>query len=293
ISYCSFSHGVGIGTTTPDVSAALDITATNKGLLIPRMNTTSINAIVNPAKGLMVFDSVINKLMANIGTPVAPNWQAVASGSNAGWNLIGNSGINPTNQFIGTIDNQSLHFRINNEQAGELNPNGNVFWGLRAGLSNTTGFSNIAIGADALKFDIEGTNLVAIGDSALFHNGRGNPFPGAVGIANTAIGSKALFSNTLGSDNTATGSHSLFSNIDGYDNTAYGATSLFSNISGGSNTAIGVRALSSNTTGNDNTATGWESLHANTIGVFNSAFGSFSLDSNTTGNNNTAIGYAS
>ena len=51
----SFSQGVGIGTATPDASAALDITAANKGLLIPRMNITSINAINNPAKGLLIF----------------------------------------------------------------------------------------------------------------------------------------------------------------------------------------------------------------------------------------------
>ena len=57
ISYGSFAQGIGIGTTAPDASAALDITATNKGLLIPRMNITSINAIINPAKGLLVYDS--------------------------------------------------------------------------------------------------------------------------------------------------------------------------------------------------------------------------------------------
>ena len=66
--YCSFSQSVGIGTITPDPSAALDITATNKGLLIPRMNINSINAIVNvfnlwpnPSHGI-VF---VNILSAN------------------------------------------------------------------------------------------------------------------------------------------------------------------------------------------------------------------------------------
>ena len=31
---------VGVGTTTPDASSALDITSTTKGLLIPRMTET-------------------------------------------------------------------------------------------------------------------------------------------------------------------------------------------------------------------------------------------------------------
>src|SRR5678810_1112115 len=91
--YCSFSQSVGIGTITPDPSAALDITATNKGLLIPRMNINSINAIVNPARGLLVYDSVVNQLMVNIGTPLTANWQSVASNGNSvgGWNLTGNN----------------------------------------------------------------------------------------------------------------------------------------------------------------------------------------------------------
>ena len=52
---------VGIGTTTPNASAMLDITSTNKGLLIPRValsnisNTTS--PINNPVEGLMVWNT--------------------------------------------------------------------------------------------------------------------------------------------------------------------------------------------------------------------------------------------
>ena len=293
VSYWSFSQGVGIGTTSPDVSAALDVTATNKGLLIPRMNLPSILGIASPARGLMVYDSVVNQLMVNMGTPAAPNWQPIVT-SNSGWSLTGNIGINPANQFIGTTDNQPLRFRVNNIQAGEIHPaTGNISWGLGANKLNTTGFSNIAIGTDALKFNVTGANLVAIGDSALFNNDKNNPVPGALAIANTAIGSKSLFSNTIGSGNTATGRNSLFSNTEGSDNTAYGTAALFSNTIGGLNTAIGNQALFSNTTGNLNTAAGWESLRSNTTGVFNAALGSFSLRSNTTGENNTAAGFAS
>src|SRR4030095_8206451 len=122
VTYCSFSQSIGIGTTTPDPSSALDINSTNKGLLIPRMNINSINAIINPAMGLLVYDSVANQLMVNIGTPAAPNFQPVASNSNGAWNLIGNSGTNPANQFVGTTDNQPLRFRIKNVQVGELHP---------------------------------------------------------------------------------------------------------------------------------------------------------------------------
>ncbi len=43
--------------TPPDGSAMLDIKSTNSGLLLPRMNTTQISAISNPAAGLMVFNT--------------------------------------------------------------------------------------------------------------------------------------------------------------------------------------------------------------------------------------------
>ena len=48
---------VGIGTTNPDASSMLDIVSNNSGLLVPRMSTTDRITIVNPANGLLVFDS--------------------------------------------------------------------------------------------------------------------------------------------------------------------------------------------------------------------------------------------
>jgi hypothetical protein len=50
-------NNVGIGTNTPNSSAILDLTATNKGLLIPRMTTIQRTAIVTPATGLLVYDT--------------------------------------------------------------------------------------------------------------------------------------------------------------------------------------------------------------------------------------------
>ena len=46
---------VGIGTTTPDASSALDITSTTAGLLIPRMTETQRDAISTAATGLMIY----------------------------------------------------------------------------------------------------------------------------------------------------------------------------------------------------------------------------------------------
>lgn len=48
------AQNVGMGTTTPNASAALEIQASNKGLLIAR---SICFAIIWPAKGLLVYDT--------------------------------------------------------------------------------------------------------------------------------------------------------------------------------------------------------------------------------------------
>jgi hypothetical protein len=47
---------MGIGTLTPDSSARLEVSATNKGFLTPRMTSAERIAISNPAEGLLVYD---------------------------------------------------------------------------------------------------------------------------------------------------------------------------------------------------------------------------------------------
>ncbi len=55
-----FSEGVcaqvGIGTTTPHNSSLLDVSATDKGFLMPRMTSVQRDAIVNPANGLILYN---------------------------------------------------------------------------------------------------------------------------------------------------------------------------------------------------------------------------------------------
>jgi hypothetical protein len=48
---------IGINNENPDASAALDITSTTGGLLVPRMTTTQRDAISSPAIGLMIYQT--------------------------------------------------------------------------------------------------------------------------------------------------------------------------------------------------------------------------------------------
>jgi hypothetical protein len=51
----SINAQVGIGTNTPSANAMLDVTSTNKGILLPRLNDTS--SVSNPSAGLMIYNS--------------------------------------------------------------------------------------------------------------------------------------------------------------------------------------------------------------------------------------------
>ncbi|MFA7274676.1 MAG: hypothetical protein WC044_12480 [Crocinitomicaceae bacterium] len=53
---------VGVGTTSPESSAMLDVSASDKGILFPRLTTVQRNAVAAPVKGLHVFDITTNSL---------------------------------------------------------------------------------------------------------------------------------------------------------------------------------------------------------------------------------------
>lgn len=66
---------VGVNTSTPSASAALDVQSTTKGFRLPNMTTTQKNAISSPAAGLMVFDTTLAKGCIYSGSA----WQTITS----------------------------------------------------------------------------------------------------------------------------------------------------------------------------------------------------------------------
>ena len=289
------AQSVGINNSTPNSSAILDVMSNTKGMLIPRTSSASRNAIVKPAKGLILYDTTTSSFWFHNGTV----WAQLSVVNNS-WNLTGNAATKPAVNFMGTTDNQPLRFRVNNLWAGEIHPaSGNLFLGLGAGNATTSGTKNTAIGEHSLFANSSGSNNTANGYYALSSNtsgpdntanGYNSLFSNTIGSLNTASGYVSLFSNDTGSNNTAYGAYALYSNTTGNSNTASGANALGSNSIGDFNTATGEGALLTNTTGSENTATGVKSLYLNSTGNNNTANGGFALKSNTTGDNNTAMG---
>ena len=277
--------------STASASALLDVKSTNKGLLIPRMNKTQRHGIVSPATGLLVFQNAPDSIGFYYYDGSKWNWLAAINGNadTLAWKRNGNTGTDTAVNFIGTVDDMPLRFKINNQWAGQWDPNnGNYFIGKNAGRNSLVllagyGANNIAIGDSSLFKNDSGYRNIAIGTNTLYSN--------TLGYQNVAIGDDILTHNTTGMQNVAIGAGVLSRNTTGWGNISIGRSALTNNTTGHNNIANGYQALASNTTGLYNIASGYHALYANTTGDYNIANGRYALYANTTGNHNIANGY--
>jgi hypothetical protein len=263
-----FSQNIAINTTgnQPDTSAMLDISSTNLGFLMPRMNTTQVNTIVLPATGLLVFNTDINAFQVNIGTTTSPIWNTIGT-SQSGWSINGNTGIN-SNNFLGTTDGKPLTFKVNNLLSGFIDTlSGNTLFGYLAGIANTTGYDNTFIGSLAGQHDSSGSFNTAVGQTAGYAltSGSGNSFFGinsgvnaTTGNYNTAIGYRALYGGSpfTGSNNVGIGSGAGVFLTAGSNNTLIGPNAGYTLNTGSNNIVLGNWALSYGDTASENVAIG-------------------------------------
>ncbi len=97
--FYSFSQ-VGIGTTNPDASAALEIESTDSGILIPRLTQTERNAITTPATGLLIYQT---NNTAGFYYYDGSAWQPFGGGGSADndWTISGNDIYNANTGNVG------------------------------------------------------------------------------------------------------------------------------------------------------------------------------------------------
>jgi hypothetical protein len=77
----------GIGTTTPNASAKLDVYSTNKGFLPPRVTLASVSdatTITSPAEGLLVYNLGSSGLQSGYYYWNGANWATIATATSAG-----------------------------------------------------------------------------------------------------------------------------------------------------------------------------------------------------------------
>lgn len=278
---------VGIGTVVPD--GALDITSSTDGLLIPRVAltiTTSALPLTLPTVSELVYNSAtVTDVTPGYYYWDGAKWVRLAAGITTDWSVLGNAGLNVTNNFIGTTDGVDVAFRRNNSAAGRI-ANTATSFGIGALNAAPTSTNNAAFGNNA-AFSTTGARNVAIGVSSLQAN--------ILGDENVAIGNQALLGNTNSLRNTAMG-HRAMASLNGsanVDNVAIGWQSMADAAAGIRNTFIGVQA-GRFATGNFSTAIGYQALGSNngtaSSGIDNVAIGSQALCFNNTGQQNTAVG---
>lgn len=188
---------VGIGTSTPAATAALELSATDKGFLPPRMTAAQRTAIANPATGLMVYQTDgTTGLYVYSGS----KWLHQAS-----WYSIGTSSFMPSIPASATT--------------GALL---NLGIGSSALNSVSTGDQNTAVGAQALQSLTSTGYNTAIGYNALYSTVSSNSLEAQF---NTAIGRQSGMNNIKGSYNTflGAGSDASLTNITNATAIGYGA----------------------------------------------------------------------
>jgi microcystin-dependent protein len=100
----------GIGTTSPNASAKLDVYSTNKGFLPPRVTLTSATdatTIASPAEGLLVYNLGSVGLQSGYYYWNGANWSTIATATSAG------NGVTATNMV-------NLYSKIYSTAAGDI-----------------------------------------------------------------------------------------------------------------------------------------------------------------------------
>jgi len=277
--FLSVTAQVGIGTSSPDASSVLDVTASDKGLLIPRVALTGSDdetTIANPVESLLVY----NTATSNDVTPGFYYWDGLfwealtaysdipspaPPPSSDGWQLDGNNlngKANDGTTFLGTTTYHSLYFKVDGDQIGRLHPNGGIALGLGASSSVNQAFaigenasagntSNYAFGKGA---NASGSSAYAIGESSVSSQNKSY----AIGTSSTASGTSS-YAIGEGSASLATGSYAIGA---GANSSATGSFAIGNqSISASNNTlALGNEAQAIN---NNATALGYQAIASN------------------------------
>ena len=172
-SYGTAAHG----------SAMLDISSTDKGVLVPRMSKSQRDNIDSPQPGLLIYQYS--------DTPGFYYYDGVT------WRVVGYESIDINSLADGKTGGGSVFLGSTAGNVDDGIDNYNVGIGDFALSNNTSGGANTSVGTWSLAANTTGVNNTAFGFGALSSNISGN--------YNTAFGIQCLAFNTTDSANTAFG----------------------------------------------------------------------------------------
>ncbi len=147
-----------------NANALLELESSSKGLLLPRMTTAQVATMTSPPDGMMVFNTDSTCITIRRGGV----WRSLcAEGNGQPWSTTGNSNTDPTSNFVGTKDNQSLVFRTNNAEVMRMLTSGNI------GIGTTTPTNKLHIVSSNNPLRLEGLQGGVSTDSVMTVDGTG------------------------------------------------------------------------------------------------------------------------
>jgi uncharacterized protein (TIGR02145 family) len=163
---------VGVGTTSPHASAVLDVSSTDRGLLLPRMTTTQRNAISLPTAGLTIYNTTTNCLNFFNGTAwnedcgsLAPGNYSGTSGGTAVVSLYTCTTNSAGNMFVNTpVFGVTQTITVTVDTPGTYNittPTVNGVTFSAAGTFTTAGTKNVVLNASGIP-TASGTSSYAL-----------------------------------------------------------------------------------------------------------------------------------
>ncbi|RYY68854.1 MAG: hypothetical protein EOO13_11185, partial [Chitinophagaceae bacterium] len=130
-------ENVGIGTSSPDPSALLHVSSTTKGVLLPTMTDGQKAGIINPPRGLLIYqtNSIPGFYVNKSAVPASPNWSLVSEGINYWSPMTGN----PANIYNSNTGN--IGFGTNSPSEKVHIQNGKLFLSRVANTNNDIVFN--------------------------------------------------------------------------------------------------------------------------------------------------------
>lgn len=117
----------GIGTATPNASAKLDVYATDKGFLPPRVALTGTNSagpITSPATGLLVYNTATTGTSPNNVIPGYYYWNGSAwiaiIGASTSSSIAGNGTTSTLSNFSSVMNDQTASYTLTNSDNGKV-----------------------------------------------------------------------------------------------------------------------------------------------------------------------------
>jgi hypothetical protein len=212
-------NNVGIGTTTPDASSALEVNATNQGVLVPRIALTATNVaapVTAPATSLLVYNTATAGTNPNDVTPGyyfwdGAQWVRLQSGTGSASCVTLDEAYDcttPGGGRIVTVNNGSVEF-------------------------NQTGGTNTEV---LTVTTTQGTAGTPVNTLYATHSGIGNTFVAEVSNATANADYAPIVGSVLSSTTNNTGVYGTYA---GSGNTASGGIFQVATTDGG----IGMIAL--------------------------------------------------